>query len=396
LPNIRSPHTDNVVQTLDKLIQFSLYTFAIFSIFSISVTQIAFTIGTLAWLLKIYLTNSWKETKGTQVGIAILFFCLACLLAVITSVDIESSYKHLKKLLQFGIFFWAINTVQDERQRDLLVKLLIIAGTIAALNGFIHVWDTAVTLQSRVKGTMSHFMTFAGVLMLMSLIAFGRFLYHKPKEYWLLGSIGFMGFCLLLTLTRQAWIGFFIGSLFLVFFWNKKYLLFIPLLLASLLLFGPETIKDRMYSLADMTDWSFNVRLFLWEGGWNIFKDHPLTGCGFKCVDLIHSQYPDPLGYIARFRGMHSNLFQLLVDTGILGLSAWLSIWVTYLTAIYKRSNQFTNANSKGLAMGAVAAVLGFLAGGFFETNFYDSEVVMLLYFIMGISLAQTNQKPLK
>ena len=151
-----------------------------------------------------------------------------------------------------------------------------------------------------------------------------------------------------------------------------------------------------MYSLADMTDWTFQARIFLWEGGWNIFKDHPLTGCGFKCVDLIGSQYPDPSGYIARFRGMHSNLFQLLVDTGILGLSAWLSIWATYLTVIYKRSIQFTNKNFQGLAMGAVAAVLGFLAGGIFETNFYDSEIVMLLYFIMGISLAQTNQKPLQ
>ena len=151
-----------------------------------------------------------------------------------------------------------------------------------------------------------------------------------------------------------------------------------------------------MYSLADMTDWTFQARIFLWEGGWNIFKDHPLTGCGFKCVDLIHSQYPDPSGYIARFRGMHSNLFQLLVDTGILGLSAWLSIWATYLTVIYKRSIQSTNKNFQGLALGAVAAVLGLLAGGLFETNFYDSEIVMLLYFIMGISLAQTNQKSLQ
>ena len=396
MPNIGSLHTDNVVQTLNKIIQFSLYTFAVFSIFSISVTQIAFTIGTLAWLLKIHLTKSWKETKGTQVGIAILFFCLACLLAVITSVDIESSYTQLKKLLQFAIFFWAINTVQDERERNLLVKLLIIAGTVATLNGFSQVWDTAVTIDSRVRGTMSHFMTFAGVLMLVSLMALSRFLFHKPKEYWLLGSIGFMCSCLLFTLTRQAWLGFFVGSIFLFFFWNKKYLLLIPFLLISLLLFGPEAIKDRMYSLTDMTDWTFQARIFLWEGGWTIFRDHPLTGCGFKCVDLIHSQYPDPSGYIARFRGMHSNLFQLLVDTGILGLSAWLSIWATYLTAIYKKSIQSTNENSKGFTMGAVAAVLGFLAGGIFETNFYDSEIVMLLYFIMGISLAQIKQKSMQ
>ena len=396
MPNIKALHTDNVVQTLDKFIEFSLYTFAVFSVFSISVTQVAFAIGTLAWLLKIHLTKSWKETKWTHVGIAILFFCLACLLAVITSVDIESSYKHLKKLLQFVIFFWVVNTVHDEIQRNLLVKLLIIAGTVAALNGFFHVWDTVLTLSSRVRGTMSHYMTFAGILMLMSLMAFGRFLFHKPKEYWLLGSMGFMCSCLLFTLTRQAWLGFFVGSIFLFFFWNKKYLLLIPFLLISLLLFGPEAIKDRMYSLTDMTDWTFQARIFLWEGGWTIFRDHPLTGCGFKCVDLIHSQYPDPSGYIARFRGMHSNLFQLLVDTGILGLSAWLSIWATYLTAIYKKSIQSTNENSKGFTMGAVAAVLGFLAGGIFETNFYDSEIVMLLYFIMGISLAQIKQKSMQ
>jgi O-antigen ligase len=111
---------------------------------------------------------------------------------------------------------------------------------------------------------------------------------------------------------------------------------------------------------------------------------------------MVHSQYPDPSGYIARFRGMHSNLFQLLVDTGILGLSAWLSIWATYLTVIYKRSIQSTNKNFQGLALGAVAAILGFLAGGTFETNFYDSEIVMLVYFIMGLSLAQTNQKSMQ
>jgi hypothetical protein len=48
------------------------------------------------------------------------------------------------------------------------------------------------------------------------------------------------------------------------------------------------------------------------------------------------------------------------------------------------------------LVIGSLAAVTGFLAGGMFETNFYDSEVVMLLYFIMGVSLAQTNEKSLQ
>ena len=42
--------------------------------------------------------------------------------------------------------------------------------------------------------------------------------------------------------------------------------------------------------------------------------------------------------------------------------------------------------------MGALAAVLAFLVGGFFESSFYDSEVTMLLYFLMGLSLVQIKE----
>jgi hypothetical protein len=46
--------------------------------------------------------------------------------------------------------------------------------------------------------------------------------------------------------------------------------------------------------------------------------------------------------------------------------------------------------------MGPAAVVLGFLIGGVFETNFYDSEIAMLLYFIMGLSLAKVKNGTLQ
>ena len=95
---------------------------------------------------------------------------------------------------------------------------------------------------------------------------------------------------------------------------------------------------------------------------------------------------------------MHSNLFQLLVDTGVVGLGTWLSIWAAYFIEIYRRWRTLTRENSQDNAeilMGSSAAVLAFLVGGFFETNIYDSEIAMLVYFLMGISLAKVKKQTL-
>ena len=43
------------------------------------------------------------------------------------------------------------------------------------------------------------------------------------------------------------------------------------------------------------------------------------------------------------------------------------------------------NPNEKGIILGSAAGSIAFLIGGFFENNFYDSEVAMTLYFLMAL-----------
>jgi O-antigen ligase len=404
LPDTNLSEINPMVPVLDKVIQFSLFTFVAFSMFSISVTQISFAIGAIASLLKTHLTKSWKELRGTYIGIAILCFFLACVLSIITSVDFGNSLKLLKKLLQFIIFFWVANAVQDEKQRDLLFKLVIVAGFATALNGLLQLiqsnFSKNISLADglRIMGTMSVPSTFSGIIMIVGLAGLGRILFHKPKEYWVMGSVGVIIICILITLTRQVWLGFFIGTLFLMFFSKKKYFLFALILLLGITLFSSQGIMERIHSLINLKDSSLQIRMFLWEVAWEIFKDHPVTGCGYKCVDSIHAQYSDPSGWVAHYRGMHSNIFQLLIDTGGVGLGFWVCIWVAYFFEAFKRLRNLTaeasQNNTAAILLGVSAAVLAFLAGGFFESNFYDSEVTMLLYFLMGLSLAQVKKTP--
>jgi O-antigen ligase len=127
------------------------------------------------------------------------------------------------------------------------------------------------------------------------------------------------------------------------------------------------------------------MRVNLWRGGWEVFKDYPLTGCGFKCMDLIYSQYPDPTRIIQKQRGMHNNFIQLAMDTGILGLSTWIGIWIGFFGLLYKRIKSKKNQSEEWVIYGSSASAIAFLVGGFFESNFYDSEVVMVLYLIMAL-----------
>ena len=405
--------------------------------FSISITQVAAGIGGVTWLLRVHIAKNWHG-QHWPLGIPITLYILACIVAVIFAYDTSYSYKELKKLLEILIFFWVVNCIREKCLRDSLSTLLIISATLACLYGFYQGWNDGVGILHRTEGTMSVYMTFAGIIMLAGMHASGKLLFRRPVEPLLLPALLIISFCLLLTYTRQVWFGFLIGLFFLISIWRKKQTAIISSVIIVLILaYGSEihsklddlTAKQKTVTLdsekqiklwqwGDGTSYqliehlkyrinrilnpqednTFLMRKVLWKGGLEIFKDHPLTGCGFKCVDLIHTQYPDPTGHISRLRGMHNNFIQLAVDTGILGLSAWLSIWVCFFLIMYKRAkNLASDQSSKWVIAGSSAAVIAFLAGGCFESNFYDSEVAMLLYFIMALPFADPNtDKPIK
>ena len=378
---------------LDKVISLSLIGFVSFSFFSISLTQISCGVGGLAWMAKCYLTRSWgKQTFPLK--IPFLLFVLACIVAVVGAVDFPGSYKSLKRLLEILIFFWAVNCINSEVLRERLTLLLIASATLSTLTSFYTSWETGITHTARAQGSMSVYMTYAGLLMLALLLASGKLFFSPKENKWIYIALTMMSVCLLFTFTRQAWLGVLAGGVFLIWFRKKNLLWFLPVILIVIFVISPASIQWRIKSLINLEDNNLQRRIALWQGGWLVFKDHPLTGCGFKCIDVVNQDYPDPTGIIKKLRGMHSNFIQLAVDTGLFGLISWISIWVVYFMTLYQRFILMKGDNAyKRDAMGSAAAVVGFLVAGFFETNFYDSEVSMLLYFIMALPFTTNRNK---
>ena len=87
---------------------------------------------------------------------------------------------------------------------------------------------------------------------------------------------------------------------------------------------------------------------------------------------------------------LHNNLVQIGAEHGLLGLGAWLWIWIAFFAGagrIYAALPP-ARADDRALVAGSIAAVAAFLVAGLFEYNFGDSEVIDLLWVVMGFPFA--------
>jgi O-antigen ligase len=92
---------------------------------------------------------------------------------------------------------------------------------------------------------------------------------------------------------------------------------------------------------------------------------------------------------------MHSNLLQLALERGVPALILWLAWLFVYARTIWRSLRLVRSRGSgdvswieRGILLGALGGLAGFFTSGLVHYNWGDSEVVMVLYMIMGLALA--------
>ncbi len=404
------------IQILTRAQLLVLMVFTLAGQFSISITHICGFLGGGLWLYKARLTRS-RVRLHWPLWIPFAVFSLVSILAVLTALEPLRSVEHLKRLLEMVIFFWVLNTLADPdlrnslqafidkfRQtrpaqlfkdtrgavtsvspRNFFIGLILFTASLSALTGLTQVLQNGLSIQHRIYGTISIHMTFAGILMQTALVAAAYLLFRNKKNAWVWGSLVLMLLALVLTLTRQAWLGFGSGLLVLLIFRKPLLILMAPILAALLFWIAPAPVQERMISVANLDDTTFQQRLSMWRLGWAIYQDYPVTGCGFHCLLKVGQDYPEYKNLARPYRTLHSNIVQLAIDTGAVGVLAWLFLWLSYFVAVGRQLKSGDDPEQRWVVLASLSAVTAFLAGGVFETNFYDSEVVMMAYYLMAL-----------
>jgi O-antigen ligase len=369
-----------------SLLAYSLAAGVLFTLISISLMEIFLTLALVFWLVTL-IKNKSRASFPAFFWPLVVYAGLS-LLACALSVNPALSFVNSRKLLLYLIIPIVMAAAATPPARARASQALLVSGGLSAVYSIAYFIFKAQPGE-RIKGFMGHYMTQGGVLLLFLCAALSFSLFSRDKTRWLWGAAFVLAAGgLALTYTRSAWIGFVLALAFILFLYKPKALILVPFVVAVFFIGAPQPMKKRALSIFSLENYGNKLRVEYLRAGLKIVRDFPLLGTGPHTVDMV---FQDPkYGLSAEAKRnvhLHSNIMQIAAERGIPAALAWLAFvgwaFVSLLGLLKNRDPSVFPYAAAG-----AAALLAFFAAGFFEYNFGDSEVIVLLLYLMTVPFA--------
>lgn len=351
-------------------------------VFKLLPAQVLFGLSSLLWL-RILLAEGRQPLPAFAWPLG--GYLLWTMLSAAFSIDPAASLIDLRQLVLFLIVPMTMRLLRGPRAMTAL-NVIIAVGAAAALVavvqyaifGFDHT-------ENRPAGSLSHYMTYSGVIMLVLGAAIARLLFYPEQRVWPGVAIPALVVALAVTLTRNAYIGAAVAALVLMAVRNVKLLAVVPVVAVLLFVAGPQVVKDRVQSITNLEDDSNRDRLHMLQMGADIVRDYPVFGVGPEMIGRVYGQYLRPNPVHTYNPHLHNVPMQIAAERGLPALGFWLAFIAVAAWTLYR---QLRHGPAKALAGAGLAAVAAMLAAGLFEYNFGDSEFLMLFLCLVTLPFA--------
>ena len=374
---------------LDRLTVALLLAFVATVQVSIVAAQAFFILLLFAWIAT--LVRDKTRPAAPRFFWPLLAYAAVTLISSAFSIDPIESFIDSRQLYLFLIVPVVYDLARGARTRTVL-DVIITVGALAAAYGIIQYGMLHFdSLRLRPRGTMGHYMTYSGTLMLVIGVAAARIVFGVRDRVWPALVMPALIVALTLTFTRSAWVGVCVGVSLLFILKDFRLTGLIPVIIALLFALAPDRITDRIMSVFDLRDPSSIDRVAMLQTGAAMIKDHPLAGVGPNMVERLYTQYRDSTGVQKVNPHLHNVPVQIAAERGLPALAAWLAFIGVLAVGVF---GIFRRAEDRVLAAGALAALAAMLFAGMFEYNFGDSEFLMLFLVIVTLPFAAERPDP--
>ena len=368
---------------LERLAWLTFLGFAATLQISIAPAQVLLAVTAVLWLILVVRNRERIEVPWMFWPLAV--YAAATMISAAFAVDLEVSFLDTKQLLLFAIVPIAYRLLPGQRSLS-AVDVIITVGAIEAVYG---IFQYAIlnfdNLGRRVQGSLTHYMTYSGILMLVACAAAARIMFRQQDRVWTSLVMPALLVALALTMSRNAWVGVCVGIGVLFLLRDFRLVGLLPVAVALFLALAPTHLTERFYSTFSLTDPTNRDRVAMMKTGWRIIKKDPLTGVGPDGVRLVYPQYRDAMAERQLNPHLHNVPLQIAAERGLpaLGIWAWFIVVLVRDLARKTRSSPL-----RSLPTAALAGVVAMLAAGMFEYNFGDSEFLMLFLLLVTLPYA--------
>jgi O-antigen ligase len=355
--------------------------------FSIAAAQSLLGIAILCWVALVVVRHERVEIP--RFGWALLALAGATLISAASSPDPRTSFVDAKQLLLFLTVPLTYRFATGKRAGVILLVIVSVGAVSAAFGiiqyGILH-YDH---LGQRARGTLGHYMTYSGLLMLVIGVALAQVLFGTKDRVWSLLVMPALAVGVAVTFTRSALVGACVATAVLLSLKDFRLIALFPVIAAVFIALAPATVTARYASIFDLKDPTNRDRLAMLHTGEQMIRDRPLVGVGPNMVEAFYPKYRDPNAVEAVNPHLHNVPLQIAAERGLPALAIWL--WFVAITLFDLVRGFRSRVLPRVPAAAALAAMVAMLSAGLFEYNFGDSEFLMLLLLLITLPFAASR-----
>lgn len=384
---------------------------------TIRISQVIAVLAILAWIFRGLNLNSFK-LRPNPIFWPVMIFLAINLLGLVNAVNFDRSLKvWLFTAFTLSISIILPNIIRHGDQMPRLIKILYISvflvtafglyqfmgdiiGLSPSLTGLRPQYTKDVLGFPRIQSTALEPLYFANYLLIPLSIILSLVLSKnkKIKPLYSIGLLALAGINLVLTVARGGYIAFAVCCAFLAVVYFKKLfsLRNIVYLALALIIIGIGAnyflnIDDAKESFIEhtsnlFTGASYFERVNTIDKAINAWRSHPIIGIGpgsFGSYTSFHPLIEPDSGYLI----VNNEYIELLAETGIFGLAAFILIIIIVLLrtakAILKAEDRFI----KAVLIGLLAALIGILV----QYNTFSILYIMHIWTTIGLLIACQN-----
>ena len=396
-------------QRLQLLVEHCIYGVVFFLPLSLSASTVFLTIGLLLWVAVMGLERRLSFGR-TPFDKAILLFVMLSALSILASPDRGFSLYNYYHLMgrYIAIYYLVIYNITTLEQVKRLVSFLLVSAFFVTAYGFVqyfHGVDISAfewvdgeqfpDLKIRVFSTLHNPNLLAGFLVMMLAVASGIALYsHNVRLKCLLAVFAVMlGYCLVLTYSRGAWISALAVLAVYGMLYNKK-VLWALLAVPLLIMFSYEGVVDRLLSIVNPTDTSSALRWALWESTLFMILYNPIVGIGWGSYWIVYPEYDFFIQNAAvTIFHAHNTYLHMAAEIGIPGFLVFLYIGYSHVKLALQGVAAHETRWLQGLMLGIVAAFAGIAVNGLTDHVLYNIQLAMLMWLLSALIIVVWNKE---